>query len=355
MLQNDLSKFLTPISHANRCGEYLKYDYVYDQIKEFRREDDMRLSQGVWQMEPKKANWPEVNRICSNLLQEKTKDLQIAMWLLEAWIATNKIKGFQQGIKLLSALCENFWNDIHPQIDWENHNFISRLSPFYFFADKIQEKLVLIPLTESTDGLSTSHSLSDWMAAQHNLQTKNSKGLSFKQLRKGVLSTDIEFFQTLQADIESCVGNLRTLYDFITQKCGNEAPSFKNVFDCLEEIKRITLKNLQDKTSQMQEKHKIISPKQDVVEMVDKNQQQETPASANATIAQAYATLDDIANFLEKAQPQSPASSLIKIASAIGKKNFTELLEININSGASIMTTISELYRVINTNSKCSP
>ncbi|MDR0753621.1 MAG: type VI secretion system protein TssA [Holosporaceae bacterium] len=352
MLQTDLSKFLTPISHANRCGEYLKYDYVYDQIKELRREDDVRLSQGVWQVEPKKANWPEINRICSNLLQEKTKDLQIAMWLLESWIVTNKIEGFQQGIKLLLALCENFWDDIHPQIDWENHNFISRLSPFYFFADKIQEKLVLIPLTESTDGLSTSYSLSDWMAAQHNLQTKNSKGLSFKQLRKSVLSTDIKFFQTLQTDLESSMENLRTLYDFITQKCDNDAPSFKNVFDCLEEIKRITLKNLQDKTSQMQVEREVISRKQDVIEMIDKNPPQETPPSTNATIAQAYATLDDVANFLEKAQPQSPASSLIKIASTIGKKNFTELLEINANSGASIMTMISELYRVINADSK---
>ncbi|MDR2646209.1 MAG: type VI secretion system protein TssA [Holosporaceae bacterium] len=354
MFPTDLSKFLLPISHTNRCGEYLKYDYIYDQIKELRREDDVRLSQGVWQMEPKKANWPEIHRICSDLLQEKTKDLQIAMWLLESWIATNKIKGFQQGIKLLSALCENFWDDIHPQIYWENHSFLSRLSPFYFFADKIQEKLVLIPLTESTDGLSASHSLSDWMAAQHNLQTKNSKGLSFKQLRKSVLSTDVEFFQTLQVDLESCIENLQILYDFITQKCGDEAPSFKNVFDCLEEMKRITLKNLQDKTSQMREERKVISPKQDAIEIIDKNPSQETQPSADVAIARAYATLDDVALFLEKAQPQSPASSLIKIASAIGKKNFTELLEINIG-GASIMTTISELYRAINAGGKHSP
>jgi type VI secretion system protein ImpA len=352
MLQTDLSKFLIPISQASRCGEYLKYDYIYDQIKELRREDDARLSQGVWQMEPKKANWQEIDRICSNLLQEKTKDLQIAMWLLEAWIATNKIEGFQLGIKLLSALCENFWDDIHPRIDWENRSFISRLSPFYFFADKVQEKLVLIPLTESADGFSASHSLSDWMAAQYNLQTKNSKGISFKQLRKSILSTNIEFFQTLQANLESCMENLRILYDFITQKCGDDAPSFKKIFDCLEEIKRITLKNLQDKTPQMREERKAIPPKQDAIEIVDKNPPQEAQPSAGATITQAYATLDDIAFFLEKAQPQSPASSLIKIASAIGKKNFTELLEINIDGGASIMATISELYRAINIRHK---
>jgi type VI secretion system protein ImpA len=351
----DLSEFLIPISENNRCGEYLKYDYIYDQIKELRREDDPRLSQGVWKTDPKKANWLEVERICSHLLKEKTKDLQIAVWLLEAWTTMHKFSGFNRGILLLLALCEKFWDDIHPQINPENNSFVSRLSPFYFFSEKIQEKIVLIPLVESTDGLSEYYHLSDWMTAQHNLQTKNAKGLSFKQLQKSVLSTSSEFLQTLKIEAELSMENLKSLDDFVTRKCENDAPSFKGVFDYLEAIKRITLKNLRDKHSQMQKNLKIVPVKQDNqdnVEVIDENPQPEKISPPKITVEQAYATLAEIAIFLEKEQPQSPASTLIKIANVIGKKNFPELLEINMKSGASIMTTISELYRVINTEDK---
>ncbi|MDR1561124.1 MAG: type VI secretion system ImpA family N-terminal domain-containing protein, partial [Holosporaceae bacterium] len=141
-----ISKFLVPISLDNECGEYLKYDYIYDQIKEHRREDDSRLSQGVWQIEPKKANWEEVKRICSELLITKTKDLQIAMWLLEAMTVLDGFQGLNQGILLISLLCERFWDNIYPQIDLENKSVSHRFPPFYFFADKIPERIVMIPL-----------------------------------------------------------------------------------------------------------------------------------------------------------------------------------------------------------------
>ena len=353
----DLGKFLLPISENNRCGEYLKYDNVYDQIKELRREDDPRLSQGVWKTKPKKANWSEVEHICTGLLHEKTKDLQIAMWLLESWIVTKKLDGFNRGILLLLALCEQFWDDIHPLINLENHNFVNRLSPFYFLAEKIQERIVLIPLTMSTDGLSGSYSLSDWRTAQHNLQTKNTKGLSFKQLKKSIPTTSLEFLQALETEINYSVENLKKLDNFIGEKYGGDAPSFRNVFDCLGEIGHITSKNLQEKYSQMQEKPEIRCVKQDNIEIIDNS----IPAPENnatppkATIEQAYATLKEIALFLEKEQPQSPASTLIKIAAAIGKKNFQELLEINTKNNASIAATISELYCMINTIEKHIP
>jgi type VI secretion system protein ImpA len=344
-----------PISENNRCGEYLKYEHIYDQIKEFRREDDPRLSQGVWKTEPKKANWQEVERICTNLLIEKTKDLQIATWLLEAWTVSKKIDGFNRGILLLLAMCEQFWDDVHPVVDWENHNYNARLSPFYFLSEKIQEKIVLIPLSISADSPLGSYTLSDWRTAQHNLRTKNTKGLSFKQLKKSIPTTPPEFLQALEIDINSSIENLKKLDDFIGQKCRNDAPSFRNLFDCLDEIKRITSKNLQEKCSQMQIKPEVHHHvKQSNIEITgnDLPPPGNNTTSQEPTIEQAYSTLEDIAIFLEKKQPQSPASALIKIAATIGKKNFSQLLEIDMKSETSIMTTISELYRIINAPDK---
>ena len=78
----DISDLLIPIEKNNEkginsvCGRYLKYDNIYDQIKEFRREDDSRLSQGIWQTESKKASWNDVIKTCAHALKTETKDLQ---------------------------------------------------------------------------------------------------------------------------------------------------------------------------------------------------------------------------------------------------------------------------------------
>ena len=73
----------------------------------------------------------------------------------------------------------------------------------------------------------------------------------------------------------------------------------------------------------------------------DSDVQQKEP-----TINQAYDAMAEIADFLEKKQPQSPASTLLRVASRIGKKSFQELLELNMQSGVSVLNTISELYRI---------
>jgi flagellin-specific chaperone FliS len=65
------------------------------------------------------------------------------------------------------------------------------------------------------------------------------------------------------------------------------------------------------------------------------------------TLEEAYRLLGEISAFLEMEQPQSPASTLIKIATSIGKKTFQELMEINMQNGSTVMSTISELYKIL--------
>ncbi|MDR1235765.1 MAG: type VI secretion system protein TssA [Holosporaceae bacterium] len=348
----EISEFLLPISEENQCGENLKYDYAYDQIKELRREDDPGLSQGIWQTELKRADWSGVNRICTDLLKTKTKDFQIAVWLLESWTVTEKFRGLNHGILLLSALGEKFWDDIYPTIDFENHSFTSRLSPFYFFAEKIQEKIVMLPLVNPLDSSSSNYALSDWMAARHNLKIKNTKGLSLREIRRSVLTTDSEFFQNLEDEVTECINNLKKLDNFIIEKCGHSnSPSFREVIDYLDDIKRITSKNLEDKKKQMVSQKP--PPPTNETEKISGEEEIRSPTEEPEkvreapTLEHAYAAMTEIAIFLEKEQPQSPASTLIKIAAAIGKKNFRELLEINMRSGASVINTICELYRIV--------
>jgi hypothetical protein len=181
--------------------------------------------------------------------------------------------------------------------------------------------------------------------------------MSFKQLKKSAITTSTEFFQNLLSEVELAIENLKKLNEFITLKCGGDSPSFHGVLNLLEDVKRITSKNMENRKKEEKEQttmHSTTSGKVHGKDEGDEGDEEEQKGSLSQnnpnqgnTIEQAYSVMVEIANFLEIEQPQSPASTLVRIAVAIGKKNFQELLEINMKSGASVINTISELYRVL--------
>lgn len=336
------------------CGKYLKYDHIYDQIKEFRREDDPSLTQGIWQTTLKKASWKDVIKICTNVLKTDTKDLQIAAWLTEALIVTHGLQGLNIGILLLIKLCEKFWDDIYPSIDWENRDMTARVAPFFFLFEKIQEKILQIPITSPIDSALNSFTLSDWMMMRHNMKIKNSTGVSAKDLKKSVISTSIEFFQQIEIDINIVLESIRMLDVLLEKLCKSEGPSFQKIYDRLNDILHINNQNTSERKTHIKKKEKNLSENSDQERSDESKDEREVDfdekkddQSGGATIDQAYEALNDITIFLEAKQPQSPVSILLKIANAIGKKTFQELLEINMQNGSSVMSTISELYKIL--------
>ncbi|MET0964102.1 MAG: type VI secretion system protein TssA [Noviherbaspirillum sp.] len=110
----ELERLLAPLDGAARCGASLLHDPVFDAIQEARREDDPSLPQGVWAAPLKKADWPAVARLCAQALAARSKDVQLATWLGEAWIALHGAACGLRATLLLQELCERYWEDLHP-------------------------------------------------------------------------------------------------------------------------------------------------------------------------------------------------------------------------------------------------
>jgi type VI secretion system protein ImpA len=81
----DLERLLDPVSAERPSGESLHYEGTYDRIREARREDDPRMSRGIYESEPKRADWAAVESLATESLSTRTKDLQLAAWLTESW------------------------------------------------------------------------------------------------------------------------------------------------------------------------------------------------------------------------------------------------------------------------------
>lgn len=145
------------------CGDDLSFSAAFDQIQEARRFDDPTLAQGEWVTDVKEADWRGVIRLCEALLATQTKDLRVAGWLTEALGRTRGLAGLADGHALTAALCDAFWDDIHPQP--EDGELEQRIGALDWLLAQTTRLLRDIPLTASAKGR---YSLADLEAARAN-------------------------------------------------------------------------------------------------------------------------------------------------------------------------------------------
>ena len=111
----DTTAILNPFEGENSAGENLRYSQTYDAIAEARREDD--VFEVASDAERKIADWPSVHALAIEALTTKSKDIQLAVWLMEALIHMEGFPGLNAGLEVLIGLLENFWENAYPEIE----------------------------------------------------------------------------------------------------------------------------------------------------------------------------------------------------------------------------------------------
>ncbi len=77
----------------------------------------------------KEADWRGVARECTAALAEKSKDLELAASLADAWSRLEGFAGLRDGIRLVTALCERYWDRVHPGVNGESIDLDDRAMP----------------------------------------------------------------------------------------------------------------------------------------------------------------------------------------------------------------------------------
>lgn len=109
-----IEQLLIPVSVAEPCGEDISFSAEVDAVARARVQDEAGLAQGEWAVALKEADWPFVASQCALLIQSRSKDLKLAVWLAEAQARTLHFRGLADGFALLAALCERYWERLHP-------------------------------------------------------------------------------------------------------------------------------------------------------------------------------------------------------------------------------------------------
>jgi type VI secretion system protein ImpA len=112
-----IAQLLLPISAERSCGDDLSFSSEVDQIAQARQFDDPTLDQGEWVAALKEADWDFVADRCAGMIESRSKDLRLAVWLAEAEAKTRGLRGLGDGYAVLAGLCEHYWDGLHPLAD----------------------------------------------------------------------------------------------------------------------------------------------------------------------------------------------------------------------------------------------
>ncbi|MBW8309810.1 MAG: type VI secretion system protein TssA [Candidatus Paracaedibacteraceae bacterium] len=347
---------VVPISGDNPSGISLRYDRIYDDIRDARREDDDTVSYGIWQYELKRSDWGRVESLCCQALSNQTKDLQIAGWLGEAWIILDGILGLQRGLELITQLTAAFWDSMYPTV--QNKDFEYR-SQFYDWLDKSLSarlvKLIFVP-NELGEGIT----LADWLAAQRFdsviKRAPNADRLIKKAEERGQVNfkncyTLLSRVSTEAGDhyiesLETTRSTLHNLKEVLDQKFPHNTLAFDELEGHLDEMTRIY-------KSEMATRQRTVSdPTDDSLNLsvphppevtdtvlgegpllegtADSSLSIVVPTSTTASNTlqsreQAYKQLSDIANLLDRLEPHSPAPQILRRVISWESKSLMEI------------------------------
>ncbi len=352
----DLEQLIAPIAGDNPAGVSLRYDNVYQQIAEARREDDPALPQGNWERPLKRADWVRVDELCTDALVNKTKDIQLSAWLTEAWLHLHGLDGLTRGLGLIESLCRTYWEAIHPQIDEGDIEY--RIAPFVW----INENLALalrraVPIVEDVSRMSEAKlALADWNKAVRleNVVRKDADAARVadqaktptRALFKTIASlTSLAYFHGLYEGIARCDAAVSALEQLMRERLQDESPGLTRIRDVLDEMRNAVRELSGEAPAPAPEKAEAhvpggetttLSSAADVAVKGSEMAETDTKSSESAgpsgsgrisSREEAFRRLDEAADYLMRTEPHSPCPYLVKRAVAWGNMPLTVLLQ----------------------------
>ncbi|HSC31907.1 MAG TPA: type VI secretion system protein TssA [Gemmatimonadaceae bacterium] len=253
-LRDDL---LNPIAGDNPAGVDLRYDPIYDKIKEARREDD-DAPQGEWQHARKLADWPLVIKLAGEALATRTKDLQLAAWLGEAMLRREGFGSFRATLDMTRGLIDRFWDHVYPVV--EDGDAEMRAAPLEWLGLKLEVPVKSVPLNRA------GHSYFQYAEARSIGTEQDADADAAKRARreeaiaarkptieefeKAFAETPKVWVKQLASDVDATLASLQSLDDLSREKFGDAAPSFLKLRDVLQEEQRVVGQLLAKKLEQ---------------------------------------------------------------------------------------------------------
>lgn len=349
-------KIIKPLSESEKIGSWLKYDPIYDQIRKNRIEENDGTERHAWEADLKHADWQEVEKLCVEVLSEKSKDLQIISWLLEARQHLYGIKGFKESTEIFLEFAKSFWEDMHPQKS-EDADQSFRTHIIEAMLRNIQIILITEPIEELKIFFSPAPSLSKCYEAD-NFEKLSKRGgeaaiVFQKEIDKGLIAMDRvrnafnevnKAFGTAKISlIEECISNLQSTEKIIRDSIGNDAPRFSELISHLNELKGL-YKLCSREITPAEENNQKSELNLAEGEIASEESKENADTQKVTDRSGVYQAIRDIAEFLFSLDPHSPSPLILRTIGSWENRNLAEIIADLKNTSPEVKSLFAMLH-----------
>lgn len=286
-----------------------------------------------------RPDWIKVLENGAKALSEKTKDLEIAAFLIEALLRLHGFAGLRDGFRLARELIEKYWDRLYPvplPEEGEDNVAVRVNALAQVLRAEGRSALTIpiarLPLVEASTSLGR-------LALEHyqravRLNSVSDPKVKQKQIEQGAPTLDMfqqavqesspQFFLNLVEDLTGCLDELAKLGLALDKRCGKDSPATSNLrkhlTDCLDAVKDVA-------------QSKLPPPPADVPAEPGTAAQAggaaAKPAEALDVIRDredAFRVLGKVAEFFRKTEPHSVVSYALEQVVRWGKMPLADLL-----------------------------
>jgi len=243
---------LRPIREEAPTGENLRDDpsptSLYYQIKDARnaaRSMERAAQQAEDPTSAPTPDWQPVLELGPRLLGEVSKDLEIAVWLIEAQVRKEGFAGLGNGFELVRRLLEAYWDGLHPLPDEEGIG--TRVAPLAGLNGDEAEGTLIVPIGMVPLLHDGGAPLSAWhFRAARELAAITDPELRKRRMEAGVVplerfqaavsAADPQVLHERLAEVERCVREFDALSRLLDERCGSAAPPTSNIRQALQDV-----------------------------------------------------------------------------------------------------------------------
>jgi type VI secretion system protein ImpA len=339
----DIEALFVPIPGEQPAGQDLLYEGTYEAIRKARQEgrDRDALEPGV-----KSADWAAVIAIATDALTDKSKDLQIAVWLVDALVKRHGFPGLRDGLQYLRELQQRFWASLYPVI--ANGDLEDRTRLLEWLNRELPLSIRQIPLTQSRDGAPYAWVRWEESRTVDNLGRQNQEALEAaladgkitgEQFGTAVAATPRVYYETLWVDLRESQEAYEALDRVLDEKFGRQAPSLlgikKALEDCSGLVERIIKRKRESEPdSAAREREPRAESGGTATASLQSGRGLDSAAVASNGVplapqsrADALCRLATVAHYFRQTEPHSPVAYLIERAMRWGEMPLEKWLQ----------------------------
>lgn len=312
-----ISELLQPVSDASPGGADIRYEPIFERIKQARIEE-LDLPAGDYTRERKTADYALVVKLATEILTQQSKDLQVAAWLTEALLHREGIEGLHAGLELITSLLTECWDHLYPEIEDDDLEF--RAAPLAWVARYLEAPIRLVPIDLS------GHTIFDYQDSrsvgyEEDADTYEKKDIRKAELEAGKVSgeafdeafdaTPKAWYKERIAAIDAALETAATLESVADEKFADVSPSFGSIRKPLNDVRQIAQELLARKLETDPDPIEPEAPLEEVVTVGETASGDGTISLVPRTRADAEARVAAAARFLRSESRTDPAPYLL--------------------------------------------